>query len=171
MLDRIFNAKSVAIIGASKNVVKRGCRAIQTLLEEKYEGNIFPVNPKEDSVLGLKCYKSIQDIHDPIDVVLITTPAKTIPGILAECGEAGVAGAVVIAGGFRELGEDGKKLEAKVIAAAKSSGVRLIGPNTSGIMNCKSNMNLVGIRNAPKGGIALLCQSGNMAQSANNDGS
>jgi len=163
MLDRIFNAKSVAIIGASKNVVKRGYRTIQTLLEEKYEGKIFPVNPKEDSVLGLKCYKSIQDIYDPVDVVLITTPAKTIPKILAECGEVGVAGAVVIAGGFRELGEEGKDLENKVVEAAKSSGVRLIGPNTSGMMNCKTNMNLVGIKNAPKGGIALLCQSGNMA--------
>ncbi|MBW2218041.1 MAG: acetate--CoA ligase family protein [Deltaproteobacteria bacterium] len=163
MLDRIFNAKSVAIIGASKNETKRGFRAIKTLQEDGFEGKIFPVNPKEDSILGLHCYKTIRDIDDNIDVVLITTPAKTIPGILKDCGEKGVAGAVVIAGGFRELGEKGRKLETQVIDTAKSAGVRLIGPNTSGIMNFKSNMNLVGIRNAPKGVIALLCQSGNMA--------
>jgi len=74
-----------------------------------------------------------------------------------------VAGAVIIAGGFRELGDKGKQLEKDVIARAKETGVRLIGPNTSGMMNLKSNMNLVGIANAPKGNIALLCQSGNMA--------
>lgn len=163
MLDKVLNAKSVAIIGASRNKTKRGYQAIKTLLADGFEGQIYPVNPKEDMILGLPCYKDITDIEGTVDLALITTPARTIPGILKRCGEKGVAGAVLIAGGFRELGEKGKDLELDVVKAAKETGVRLIGPNTSGMINLKSNMNLVGIQNAPKGSIALLCQSGNMA--------
>ena len=163
MLDKVLNAKSVAIIGASKNKTKRGYQAIKTLLADGFEGQIYPVNPKEDMILGLRCYKDISDIEGPVDLALITTPARTIPDLLRKCGEKNVAGAVIIAGGFRELGAKGKQLEQQVVMAAKETGVRLIGPNTSGMINLKTNMNLVGIQNAPKGHIALLCQSGNMA--------
>lgn len=163
MLDKVLNAKSVAVIGASKNRTKRGYQAINTLLADGYEGRIYAVNPREEKILGLECYRDITKIQGPVDLALITTPAKTIPGILKRCGEKGVAGAVIIAGGFRELGEKGSALEQAVVAAAKEAGVRLIGPNTSGMMNLKSNMNLVGIQDAPRGNIALLCQSGNMA--------
>ncbi len=163
MLDKVLNAKSVAIIGASKSKTKRGYQAIKTLKADGYEGEIYPVNPKEDMILGLKCYKDITQIQGDVDLALITTPARTIPAILRKCGEKKVSGAVIIAGGFRELGKEGKELEAQVIQAARETGVRLIGPNTSGMINLKSNMNLVGIANAPKGSIALLCQSGNMA--------
>jgi len=163
MLDRVLNAKSVAIIGASKNKTKRGYQAIKTLLTDGFQGDIYPVNPKEDKILGLRCYKDITQIDTPIDIALITTPAGTIPGILKKCGEKRVAGAIIIAGGFRELGAKGEELELETVAVAKQTGVRLIGPNTSGMINLKTNMNLVGIQNPPKGNIALLCQSGNMA--------
>ncbi|MCK5349931.1 MAG: CoA-binding protein, partial [Desulfobacula sp.] len=163
MLEKVLNAKSVAIIGASKVKTKRGYQAIKTLKADGFEGQIYPVNPKEDMILGLRCYKDITDIEGPVDLALITTPARTIPGILKKCGEKNVAGAVIIAGGFRELGSKGKELEQQLVNAAKETGVRLIGPNTSGMINLKTNMNLVGIQNAPKGHIALLCQSGNMA--------
>ncbi len=163
MLERVLDAKSVAIIGASRNKTKRGYQAIKTLKADGYEGEIYPVNPKEDVILGLKCHKDITEIQGEVDLALITTPARTIPGILRRCGEKKVSGAVIIAGGFRELGEEGRALEAEVVKTARETGVRLIGPNTSGMINLKSNMNLVGIENAPKGNIALLCQSGNMA--------
>ncbi|MBI9089564.1 MAG: acetate--CoA ligase family protein [Desulfobacterium sp.] len=163
MLDKILNARSVAIIGASKNPTKRGFQAIKVLQEEKYEGEIFPVNPREETILGLPCYNSVTDIDQEVDLALITTPARTIPPLLEECGRKKIAGAVIVAGGFRELGTEGKRLEALVVETAKRSGVRLIGPNTSGMINMKTNMNLVGIKNAPRGGIALICQSGNMA--------
>ncbi|WP_300464750.1 acetate--CoA ligase [Desulfobacula sp.] len=163
MLENVLNAKSVAIIGASKNKTKRGFQAIKTLLADGYEGKIYPVNPKEEMILGIQCYKDISQIEAPIDLALITTPARTIPDILRKCGEKKVAGAVIIAGGFRELGAKGKALESEVVTVAKQTGVRLIGPNTSGMINLKTNMNLVGIQNVPKGNIALLCQSGNMA--------
>ena len=163
MLDKVLNAKSVAIIGASKNKTKRGYQAIKTLLADGFEGEIYPVNPKEEKILGLACYKDIMDIEGPVDLALITTPARTIPAILKRCGQKKVAGAVIIAGGFRELGDKGKELEQAVVKAAQENGIRFIGPNTSGMINLKTNMNLVGIQNAPLGNIALLCQSGNMA--------
>jgi len=162
-LHRILNAQSVAIVGASKNKTKRGYQAIVTLIEENYEGKIYPVNPKEKTILGFECYPRITDIPDEVDLALITTPAETIPSILEDCGKKGVAGAVIIAGGFREAGEKGKRLEAEVVEVAKRNNVRLIGPNTSGMMNLKIGLNLVGTKNVPKGDIALVTQSGNMA--------
>ncbi|MCP4371318.1 MAG: acyl-CoA synthetase, partial [Deltaproteobacteria bacterium] len=152
-----------AIIGASKDETKRGYQAIRTLIDERFEGNIYPVNPKENSILGIKCYKNVNDIKDSVDMALIATPAKTIPFILEDCGKKKVSGAVIIAGGFGELGKEGKQLEDEVVAAAKKHHIRLIGPNTSGMLNLKDNLNLVGLRDAPKGDIALLTQSGNMA--------
>ena len=161
--SRIFKAESVAIIGASKDPTKRGFQAIRTLLDEKYEGRICPVNPKEASILGLKCYPRVSEVEDPVDLALITTPARTIPAILEDCGKKGVQGAVIIAGGFGEMGAQGKALEENMVEVAQKNGIRLIGPNTSGMMNLNKNMNLVGLRKAPKGEIALLTQSGNMA--------
>jgi acetate---CoA ligase (ADP-forming) len=162
-LDRVMNPRSVAVIGATRNETKRGYQAIRTLLSEKYEGSIYPVNPKEQTILGFKCFKQITDIDGPVDIALIATPAATVPAILKSCGEKAVAGVVILAGGFREIGEQGRALEADVMDVARRYGIRVIGPNTSGMMNFSSNLNLVGIRQAPKGDIALLSQSGNMA--------
>ncbi len=160
-LERVFNAETVAIVGASKDEAKRGYQAIKTLLNEKYEGRIYPVNPKEKSILGLKCYPSLLDIPDQVDLVLITTPARTLKDILRQCAEKGAAGAVVIAGGFGELGEEGKSLEKEIVESA--DGVRIIGPNTSGMISVHKGLNLVGLQNVPRGSIALLTQSGNIA--------
>jgi acetate---CoA ligase (ADP-forming) len=162
-LEHILNAESVAIIGASKNETKRGYQTIRTLLEEKYEGRIYPVNPKEKSILGFKCYPSLRDIEEPVDVALVATPAKTLPSVLEDCGKKGVNGAVVLAGGFGEIGSEGRLLEDEMVAVAKKYHIRLIGPNTSGMLNLKDNLNLVGLKDAPRGDIALLTQSGNMA--------
>lgn len=160
---RIFEAESIAVIGASKDVTKRGYQAVKTLLDEKYEGRIYPVNPREKSVLGLKCYKSVLDIEDDIDLALITTPAHTLENVINELNMKGAAGAVVIAGGFGELGEEGKRFEAEIVSKAKEKGLRLIGPNTSGMISVNKGLNLVGLRNVPEGPIALLTQSGNIA--------
>jgi acetyltransferase len=162
-LDKILNAESVAIVGASKDETKRGYQAIRTLLNEKFKGKLFPVNPKEKEILGFKCFQKVAEIDEPVDIALITTPARTIPAILADCGAKGVHGAVIIAGGFGELGRDGRKLEEEMVAVAQQWNIRLIGPNTSGMMNLKKKLNLVGLRDTPRGSIALLTQSGNMA--------
>lgn len=111
----------------------------------------------------MKCYKKVSDIKEPVDIVLITTPAETVASILDDCGQKGVSGAVIIAGGFGEIGQEGKSLEDKIIQVARKNNIRLIGPNTSGMVSLKSNLNLVGMHDVPKGDIALLTQSGNMA--------
>jgi acetyltransferase len=162
-LEGVLNAESVAVVGASRSETKRGFQAIRTLIDEKYDGTIYPVNPKERSILGLKCYSSVSEIPDPVDMVLITTPANSIPPILEDCGKKGVKGAVIIAGGFGEAGTEGRKLEAEIVRVARERGIRLIGPNTSGMMNLTRRMNLVGLKDVPGGRIALLSQSGNMA--------
>ncbi|MGD9201299.1 MAG: acetate--CoA ligase family protein [Chitinispirillia bacterium] len=162
-LDKIFNAQSVAVIGASRDETKRGYQTIKALLEENYEGKIYPVNPHEDTILGLKCYRSILDIHMPVDIALLVVPSKKVLQLLGECGRAGVIGAVVIAGGFGEMGEEGKKIESKIVDTARKYQMRIIGPNTSGMVSLYNRMNLVGFKNTPKGSIALMTQSGNMA--------
>ena len=162
-LEHVLDAESVAIVGASKTETKRGFQAIRTLLDENYGGRIYPVNPKESSILGLKCYAKVSDIEGPVDIALITTPAGSIPSVLKDCGKKGVHGAVIIAGGFGETGAAGKDLEREMVEVARKNHIRLIGPNTSGMINLKESLNLVGLRDVPKGNIALLTQSGNMA--------
>ncbi len=150
-LKRVFDAESVAVIGASRDDKKRGFQAVRALIEGKYMGEIYPINPKEEHILGLKCYPNLEAVGERIDLALITTPAKTILDIICQCGEASVAGAVIIAGGFGELGAEGMALQNEIACVAKRYGVRLIGPNTSGMVNVHSNMNLVGLSDIPKG--------------------
>jgi acyl-CoA synthetase (NDP forming) len=162
-LERMLNARSVAVIGASLDEKKRGYQAIKVLLDQKYDGVIYPINPREESILGLRCYRSVLDVEGEVDLALITTPAQTIPDIMEECGRKGLAGVVIVAGGFRELGEKGRHLQEKIAAIALKHGVRIIGPNTSGVINTKKNLNLVGLTHVPRGDLALISQSGNMA--------
>jgi len=162
-LEKILNARSVAIVGASRDEKKRGFLAVRSLIESKYEGCIYPVNPHEESILGLRCYPKVLDIEDPVDLALITTPAQTLPGIFERCGRKGIAGLVVIAGGFGEMGWKGKQLQRKIVNIAAKYKMRVLGPNTNGIINVHSGLNLVGLNNVPKGDLALISQSGNMA--------
>ncbi|MCB1857851.1 MAG: CoA-binding protein, partial [Gammaproteobacteria bacterium] len=165
-----LNPNSVAIIGASKDPTKRGFRAIQTLLLEKFAGAIFPINPKENDILGLPCYPDLISVNHEIDLALICTPARTLPAVIKACGEKGIQGAVVLAGGFSEAGDAGRRLEQEMVSAARSHGVRLIGPNTSGMFNTHKACNLVGFSNLQPGAIGILSQSGNMALSLVTEG-
>lgn len=162
-LLRIFNANSVAIIGASRDEKKRGFQAIKTLIDEKYTGVIYPVNPREETILGLTCYKRVTDIEGDVDLALITTPASTVIPVLEDCGRKGVGGAVVIAGGFGEIGEKGRDIEDLLVETSRRHGIRVIGPNTSGMINLRKNLNLAGLQGVPRGDIAILSQSGNIA--------
>jgi len=165
-----LNPNSVAIIGASKDPTKRGFRAIQTLLNEKFSGAIIPINPKESEILGLPCYPDLSSVTHEIDLALICTPARTLPGMVRACGEKGVRGAVILAGGFSEAGEEGTRLEQEMTATAREFGIRLVGPNTSGMFNTHKACNLVGFSNLQPGGIGILSQSGNMALSLVTEG-
>ena len=161
----LLDPRSVAVVGASTNPLKRGYQAIRTLVADGFPGAIYPVNPKETEVLGLPAYPSVAAIDGPVDLALVVTPAAAVPELLRECGAKGVAAAVVIAVGFGETGEQGAALEAEVREVAREQGISLVGPNTNGVFNLPARLNLVGASDVPEGSVALLCQSGNMALS------
>lgn len=164
-LYQIFYPTSIAIVGASKDPTKRGFRSIQKLLDDGFKGAIYPVNPKEAAILGLTAYPTLAAIPGTVDLALVCTPAKTLPDVIAQCGAKGVKGAVVLAGGFAEAGPEGEMLQARMVEEAVKHGVRIIGPNTSGIFNTHAHSNIVGFSHLKAGGIGLLSQSGNMALS------
>lgn len=164
-LESIFWPQSVAIIGASQNQKKRGFQAINSLLTDQYSGKIYPVNKKEKEILGLPVFESIEAIPSPIDLALIAVPASVVPEVLIHCGKKRIKGAVILSTGFAESGYDGKKLQSEIVSIARQHQIRIIGPNTSGLFNLHHRLNLTGIRNVPKGEIAILSQSGNIALS------
>lgn len=162
-IERIMDPGAVAIVGASTDETKRGYQAIETLQEGGYEGEIYPVNPTAEEIRGLDVFPTVSAIPGQVDLALIVTPAQIVPQILEDCGETDLAGAVVIAVGFGEAGDDGQALEDEIVSLAHKHGIRLIGPNTSGMINVHQGLNLVGTDTVPEGNLALLCQSGNMA--------
>lgn len=153
---------SIAIVGASADPTKRGYKAMVGLIKGNYRGRIYPLNLKVPEILGVPTYASLDDIPGPVDLALICTPAATLPGLMTECGRKGVKGAVILASGFRETGAEGAKLEQQVLDAARAGGVRIIGPNTSGMFNLHKNVNLLDLRNVKAGDIGFISQSGNM---------
>ncbi len=153
---------SIAIIGASADPTKRGYKAMVGLLNDGYQGTIYPINPKADEILGIKSWPSVAALPAAADMALICTPAKTIPGLLKQCGENGVKGAIILASGFGEVDEAGARLEQELLAAAQQAGVRIVGPNTSGVFNLHKKVNLLALDNVKPGDIGIISQSGNM---------
>lgn len=161
-VNSIFKARSIAIIGASNDPAKRGNQAIRQLQSDGYDGSIYPINPKEDEIMGLKAHGSVLDVEEKIDVVLVCTPAKTLPSILAQCGEKKIPGAVVLAAGFSEIGAEGEAIAQATLEAARENNVRVVGPNTNGVFNLHNSMNMVGVQDVVPGNIGICSQSGNM---------
>ncbi len=162
MLDSIFNPKSVAVIGASNVKGKVGYAIIKNLVsfvKNNPENKVYPVNPKYSEIMGFKCYKSIMDVPDNIDLAVIAIPAKFIPDIMEECGKKGVKGAVIISAGFSEVGN--YELEEKVKSIAKKYNIRIIGPNCLGIINMHNKLNASFSKEYFKeGNITFISQSG-----------
>lgn len=161
-LARLLDPRSIAVLGASTDPGKRGYQAVRALLADGYRHPVYPVNPRGGSLLGLPIVRAIGEVPGPVDVALIATPAHTVPAVLRDCAKAGVAGAVVLANGFRESGPEGVELETQLRDVVADTGIRLIGPNTSGVFNLRSGANLVGLPNVPRGPVSVLTQSGNM---------
>jgi acyl-CoA synthetase (NDP forming) len=156
---------SVAVIGASRDTAKRGNRAIQMLLDSRYEGRIVPINPRETEILGVRCYPELAAVPFDIDLALVCTPAATVPDVIELCGRKNVKGALVLAGGFSEASPEGALLEARAVETARRYGVRLIGPNTNGMFDGHTGCNLVGWPGVYAGSLGVLSQSGNVALS------
>ena len=153
---------AIAIVGASADPTKRGYKAMVGLIKGHYRGRILPINPKVPEILGVPTHPSLEAVPGAVDLALICTPAATVPGLIAACGRKGVKGAVILASGFRETGPEGARLEQEVLDAARAGGVRIIGPNTSGMFNLHKQVNLLDLRNVQAGDIGFISQSGNM---------
>ncbi|MBA6414327.1 GNAT family N-acetyltransferase [Parahaliea sp. F7430] len=160
-LQRIFEPRSVAVIGASDRSNSVGYHALHNLLEAGFSGSIFPVNRNHKELLGQRCYASIADISSPIDLVVMAIPAASIPEVMQRCVEAQVGGVLVISAGFGEVGPLGKQLQDEIVALARQAGIPLVGPNCLGIIRPKVGLNASFARSAVRDGrVALVSQSG-----------
>jgi acetyltransferase len=160
-LDAIFAPRSVAVIGATDRANSVGRAVLWSLVSSPFGGTVYPVSEKRASVLGIKAYKRIADIPEPVDLAVVVTPAATVPAIIGECVEAGAPGAIVISAGFKEHGEKGKELERQILERIQGTGMRLIGPNCLGVMNPIAGLNATfASHNARPGNVAFISQSG-----------
>ncbi len=131
------------------------------LVTNPFGGTVYPVNPQLPSVLGVKAYRSISDVPEPVDLAVIVAPAATVAGVIRECGECGVEGALAISGGFREMGPAGAELERQLLQEAQTAGIRLIGPDSLGVMSPLSGLNAtIASTMARVGSVGFISQSG-----------
>src|SRR5215469_16972486 len=159
-LDPLFLPKSVAVIGASERAGSVGRSVLWNLLSSPFGGTVFPVNAKRPSVLGIKAYPSVKDLPDKVDLVVVTTPADTVPEIIADSVDLGIPAAIVISAGFKEFGEHGKELERQISQIIQGK-MRLIGPNCLGVMNPICGLNATFARSVARpGNVAFISQSG-----------
>jgi acetyltransferase len=160
-LDAIFSPRNVALIGATENTGSVGRTLMWNLISNPFGGAVFPINPKRPSVLGVKAYKSIAEVPEPVDLVVIVTPSPSVPGLIAECVDRGVKGAVVISAGFKETGPKGVELERQIMEHARRGGMRVIGPNCLGVMSPTSGLNATfAYGMARPGKVGFISQSG-----------
>jgi len=168
LLQSLFEPKQIAVIGASPNEGSVGWAIFRNLLMNGYLGMLFPVNPKYDSIMGVRCYPTLSAIDMDVDLAVIAIPAVGIPELLRECATKGVKGAIVISAGFKEVGEEGAALEKQIREVAQTSGIALLGPNCLGIINTdpKVSMNASFARRmAIPGPLAFMSQSGALCTS------
>ena len=159
--NSICAPKVVAVIGATENPGTVGRTLFQNLGRGGFDGIVYPVNPKRASVLCVKAYPNIGAIPEKVDLAVICTPAKTVPGIIKDCVKAGVRGVIIISAGFKEIGPEGVKLEQQILAEARGGGMRIVGPNCLGLMMPNIGLNATfGTTIAKPGNVGFLSQSG-----------
>jgi len=164
-LDSFFNARSVAVVGASSNPVKIGHTILDSLLHQGYRGTIYPINPKQEQVMGLSAYRSLCEVPGPIDLVVVAIPLPAVLQVIRDCASRGIHNMVIVSGGGKEVGKEGLRLESEIAEVANKHGVRIVGPNCIGIFNGGNQLDTffqTGERMVrPKAGkIAVLTQSG-----------
>lgn len=161
MLEALFNPSSVAVIGASKEPGKVGHEVLRNVIASGYKGEVYPVNPKADVILGIKCYPSVLEVPEDIDLGVVAVPAAIVPQIAEEAGRKGVKALVIISAGFRETGREGTELEKRVVDVCRKYGVRVLGPNCLGVMDTYTPINASFAAETPlRGNIAFVSQSG-----------
>jgi acetyltransferase len=160
-LDAIFDPDTVAVVGASDRPGSVGRTIMWNLISNPFGGTVYPVNARRQNVLGIKAYPSVSEVPELVDLAVIASPAPTVPGIIRECVECGVRGAIIISAGFRETGAEGAELERQVLEEARRGRMRIIGPNCLGVMNPTTGLNatFAGAMARP-GNVGFLSQSG-----------
>lgn len=173
-LRPLFRPESIAIIGASNDKRKWGYGMVARPIQSGFRGQIYPVNPKEKQICGIKAYPSILDIPDPVELVIFTIHAAMIPDVMKDCVKKGVKAAVLISAGFAETGQKGEALQNEVHRIAKEGGIRFIGPNCMGLWSSPIRFNTAFHFMPQPGGISFASQSGTMGgyllETANNKG-
>ncbi|MFI5303346.1 MAG: bifunctional acetate--CoA ligase family protein/GNAT family N-acetyltransferase [Nitrospiria bacterium] len=160
-LNIFFSPKSVAVIGATETEGSVGKTVFKNLLQNPFKGFLYPVNLKRPTVMGVKAYSHVRKIPNTVELAVIVTPAQTVPGLIAECGDAGIRGAIVISAGFKETGIEGEELEKRIFREAQMCGIRIIGPNCLGVMRPSNGFNATFAPNmARPGKVAFISQSG-----------
>ncbi|MCS7144965.1 MAG: CoA-binding protein [Archaeoglobaceae archaeon] len=157
-----FNPRSVAVIGASRTPGKPGNNIVWNLKHHGFNGKIYPVNPNTCEIYELKCYPSVKEIPDSVDVAIIAVPAKIVPQVMKDCAEKGIKGVVILSSGFSEEGEEGAKIEKEVIRIAKENNIMILGPNTTGGLNTETGFitSFAPLLGVNKGNISLIAQTG-----------
>jgi len=171
---RVLEARSTAVVGASRNPTTIGGRLLRNLVTEPFAGVVYPVNPSAEAVQGVAAYDSVLEIPHEVELAFVVVPAAKVIDVARECAEKGVKALVVISAGFGETGEEGRQLQHELVEVCRSTGMRLIGPNCMGVINTDPDVKLNGTfaqLSPPDGRIAFMSQSGalgiaviNMAQ-------
>jgi len=163
----LFEPRSLALIGASKDPKKWGFSLLFNVIKAGYRGRIYPVNPREQEILGWKAYPAITQIPEPVDLAILVVPPSHILRVVQECGKSGVKVGVVITAGFGEVDRQGKNLEEEMVALARSLGMRLVGPNCQGIVSIGENPLYAHMppQFPHSGPVGVVSQSGNLATS------
>ncbi len=164
-LEKVFNPRSIAVIGASEVPGKASERRTKSLLEGGYKGEVYLVNPKRSEIFGRKAYSSITEIDKEIDLVMIVVAPRFLVSSVVDSVRAGAKGVIIITAGLGETGDTGKEIESEMVRETKKTGTYLIGPNCSGMFSASAHMNLLGVPHIEAGGISVLAQSGNVIDS------
>lgn len=161
-IDEIFRPRSVAVVGVSDKVNRLGNLLLYSFVDIGFEGNIYPINPKEETVMGFRSYPSIRDVEGIVDLVIVSVHPDRVPDILDDCIAKGVKAVVIFSSGFRESGEGGRKKEIELVEKARAGGVRIIGPNCMGLYSPSSKLSFFPGMPKERGVIAFLSQSGSL---------
>jgi acetyltransferase len=160
-LDYFFTPNSVAVIGATDRESTVGRTVVANLIQGKFQGTVYAVNPHRNEVLGIRCYPRIGAVPEKVDLAVVVTPAPSVPGVIGECVDADVRSAVVISAGFRESGPEGAELERQIQEQLRRGRMRLVGPNCLGMMNPHLGLNATFAHDITRpGSVAFLSQSG-----------
>ncbi|MFH1133179.1 MAG: CoA-binding protein [Nanoarchaeota archaeon] len=174
-IDKLLNPRSIAVIGASRDEKSVGYGILKSLVSggvlkddfcKPFAGEVYAINPNPGEVLGRQLLPSITAVKGSVDLAVIAVPAKVVPAVLEECGKKGVRAAIIVSAGFKEIGEEGRRLEEQVLAIAKKRKIRFVGPNCLGVIRTRNSLNAsFAPTMPPSGDIAFISQSGALADS------